>query len=228
MNLFIVVLAGLVHASLQLGISALLLLYHASAGKNIRKKTRELVLNYILGFALFTALAVASTCFFMSAMFSGELPAVALVILIGALVVLAFGIWVVYYRKSVGTELWIPRNFAQFINKRAEKTDDNVESFSLGMLMACAEMPFAVVLIITAADSILGLPQAVQILALAVYVLAVTSPSILAYVFIEKGRTIVDIQRWRVENKQFIKTISGVGFITLAIFLLAFKIMGGN
>jgi len=71
---------------------------------------------------------------------------------------MALAMWTIYYRRSTGTELWIPRSFARFINERAEKTSDEVEAFSLGMLMSAAEMPFGLILVLVAADSILGLP----------------------------------------------------------------------
>lgn len=225
LDLFIIALAGLVHATLQLGISALLLLYHASLGKNVKRKTRELARDFNLGISLFIALLLASTCFVVLVIFGGTLPKPVLVILIGVLATMAFGIWFLYYRKSAGTELWIPRSFAKFVTERADKTEDGVEAFSLGMLIACAEVPFAIVLVITAANSVLNLPQPVQLLAIAVYVLIATMPMWLAQLLINNGKTIVDIQRWRVKNKQFLKVISGVGFITLAIFLLAFKVM---
>lgn len=226
-DLFIVAFAGLIQATLQLGVSALLLLFHASLGKNIRKKTRELTFNFILGAGLFTALVVASTCFITLVIFDGALPISAVVILACALIILAFGIWFVYYRKGAGTELWVPRSFARFIVERAEKTDDNVEAFSLGMLMACAEAPFALVIIFAAANSILALPQGVQIIAILIYVAMSMLPMILMQLFVERGRTIVDIQKWRVKNKDFIRTMSGVGYFTLAVFLIAFKVFKG-
>lgn len=226
-DLFIVILAGLIHATLQLGISALLLLYHASLSGNVKRKTKELTMNFILGFALFTGLSLASVGFLILVMFSGKMPISAMVILTMALTAMAFFIWLVYYRrKSVGTELWIPRSFANFVTSRAEKTDDNVESFSLGMLIACAEVPFAATLLITAANSIISLPQGVQILALVVYVIMAALPMLIAQALINRGKTVVDVQKWRVENKQFLKTISGVGFLVLAIFLIAFKVLG--
>jgi len=224
-NLFIVILAGVVHAGLQLGVSALLLLYHANIGKKLKSSTKKLARSYLLGISLFTALAVASTCYFILVIFSGSMPEATLAILVGALLAFAIAIWFVYYQRGTGTELWIPRRFARFINERAEQTDEDVEAFSLGMTMACAEMPFAVILIITAADAILCLPQGMQILAIAVYVLTVITPMLLLNIFIEKGRTIVEIQKWRVRNKNFIKIMTGVGFVTLAIFLFAFKVL---
>ena len=225
-NLFIVILAGMVHAGLQLGVSALLLLYHANIGKKLKSSTKKLAKSYFYGVSLFIALAVASPCFFILVIFSGSMPPATLAILSGTLVAFALGIWFVYYQHgSVGTELWIPRRFAKFINERAEQTDEDVEAFSLGMTMACAELPFAGVLIITAADAILDLPQGMQILSIIVYVLAVITPMLLLNHFVNHGKTIVDIQKWRVKNKNFIKIMSGVGFVVLAVFLFAFKVL---
>lgn len=225
-NLFVVILAGVVHASLQLGVSALLLLYHANIGKKLKTSTKKLAWSYLTGISLFTGLAVASTCFFILVIFSGVMPEATLAILSGALVAFAVAIWFVYYQHGTsGTELWIPRKFAKFINERAEQTDEDVEAFSLGMTMACAEMPFAAILIVTAADAILNLPQGMQILAIAIYVLSVIAPMMILNWFVNHGRTIVNIQKWRVKNKNFIKIMSGVGFITLAVFLFAFKVL---
>ena len=155
------------------------------------------------------------------------MPAAGVVILVMALAVMAFFVWFVYYRrKSKGTELWIPRSFARFVSARAKKTDDNVESFSLGMLIACAEVPFAAMLMITAGNSIVNMPQGLQIISVLVYVIFAAAPMWLCQVAIHYGDTVVDIQKWRVRNKEFFKVMSGVGFITLAIFMLAFKVFG--
>ncbi len=224
-NLFVVILAGFVHATLQLGVSALLLLYHANLGRQIKTSCKRLARSYLIGVSLFTGLALASTCFFILVIFSGSMPEATLLILAGALVVFALAIWLIYYRRGTATELWIPRKFAKFINERAEQTDEDVEAFSLGMTMACGEMPFAAILIIAAGDAILNLPQGMQILSIAVYVLSVIAPMIILNLFVNQGKTIVDIQKWRVKNKNFIKVMSGVGYITLAIFLIAFKVM---
>lgn len=225
-DLFIVIFAGLIHATLQLGISALLLLYHASLGSNIKRKTKELTMNFILGFSLFTGLTVASICFFTLVIFGGIIPPSGVMILVMALAIMSFFAWFVYYRKSTGTELWIPRSFANFVAKRAQKTDDNVESFSLGMLIACAEIPFSIMLIIAAGNSIINMPQGLQIISVLVYVIFSAAPMWIAQTLINHGKTVVEVQKWRVKNKSFFKIISGVGFVTLAVFLLAFKIMG--
>ena len=224
-DLAIIVLAGLIHAMLQLGVGAMLTLYHAVLGSRVKKKARILGRNYMLGAGLFNMLTVATCCFVVLVVFSGVMPEPAVMIMCGVLIMLAAGVWFVYYRKSEGTELWVPRGFAKFISERAEETDDNVEAFSLGMTMAAGEMPFAIALIIVAANSILALPQSTQIMAIVLYVVMVEIPMIILQVAIRDGKTVVEIQKWRVRNKNFLKIMAGVCYVVLAIFIIMFKVI---
>ncbi len=224
-DLAIIVLAGLIHAMLQLGVGAMLTLYHAVLGGTIKKKARTLGRNYMLGAGLFNMLTVAACCFVVLVIFSGTMPDPAVIIICGVLMMLAMGIWFLYYRKGEGTELWVPRSFAKFIGERADETDDNVEAFSLGMTMAAGEMPFAIALIIVAVNSILTLPQSTQIMAILLYVAMAEIPMIILQVAIRNGKTVVEIQKWRVRNKNFLKIITGICYVVLAIFVIAFKVM---
>lgn len=225
-DLFIVLLTGFVHATLQLGIGALLLLYHASLGKHVKRKTRELVTNYIFGNAFLTALAVSAASFIIFVIFQGQMNPAILTIVVGILVALAISVWAFYYKWGKSTELWLPKSVANFINKRAELTESNTESFALGMLACFAEAPFTMILVIVAANSILALPTGLQILMVAIYTLLSVLPIIIMRVAVRKGQTIVDIQKWRLKNKNFLRVISGLGFFVLAIFVLAFKVIG--
>lgn len=226
--MFIVVLAGLVHATLQLGVGTQLLLYHASLGKHIKKKTRELATNYIFGNALLTGLATAAACFGISVVFEGKMNAAMLTIVVGILVALAISVWGFYYRWGKSTELWLPKSIARYINRRAKATESNTEAFGLGMLACFAETPFTLILIMVAANCILSLPQALQILALAIYVVLSVLPLVVLRIAVRKGNTVVDVQKWRLKNKNFIRIISGVGFAVLAVFILAFKVIGAK
>ena len=224
--MFIVILAGLIHATLQMGVGTLLLLYHASLGKHVKRRTRGLVTNYILGNGLLTALAVAGMCFGVFVICQGEMNPAMLTVVVGILVALAISIWAFYYRLGKSTELWLPKSISRFINQRARLTNSNTEAFSLGMLACFAEAPFTLILIVVTANSILGLPQALQLLALAIYALLSVLPLVLLRVAVRNGQTVVDIQKWRIKNKNFIRIVSGVGFAVLAAFLLVFKVLG--
>lgn len=221
-----VFLAAVIHATLQLELGALLLLYHASLGKHIRKKTRNLVDSYIAGVGMLVFLAVAATAFILSRVFGSELYAEEILIVVGMLVALAIAAWAFYYRRGKITELWLPRTVARFIDKRAKETNSNTEAFSLGVLTSLAEMPWTMVLFVVAANSIIVLPSMYQVLAVALYTIIAIIPPVVLRIAIRKGQTVVDIQRWRVKHKSFMRVITGVGFLVLGFFIFAFEVLG--
>ncbi len=222
----IILLAAIVHASLQLELGALLLLYHASLGKHIKKKTKDLVSNYIFGSAMLVILILSTIVFLIASVTITSLSTESLAVLAAVLLTLAVLIWLFYYRTKQSTELWLPKSIALYINKRAKLTESNIEAFSLGMLTAFSEMPFSFVLMILAADSIVLLPFELQFLSVLLYAFIAVLPLFILRFFIRRGSTVVDIQKWRVKNKNFFKALSGTLFLTLAIFLIAFKILG--
>ncbi len=220
-----VFLAALTHATLQIGLGALLLLYHASLGKHIRKKTRSIVSSYISGAGMLVFLLICSFAFMLDRYFEKALYAEELLIVVGMLIALAIAAWAIYYRRGKSTELWLPRTVARFISKRAKETNSNTEAFSLGVLTSLAEMPFTMVLILVAANSILDLAPMYQLLAVVLYTVVSILPLVIMRLMIRKGRTVVDIQRWRVKNKLFLRIITGVGFLILGMFVLAFEVV---
>ena len=223
----IVLLSGVVHATLQLGLGCLLLLYHASLGRHIRAKTRNLVGSFISGVGLMVFLTLAAACFLIAVIANDGLSTVSLVALISIMLVLAIIMWFFYYRRGRSTELWLPKIVARYIDGRAKVTESNTEAFSLGLLACFAEMPFTLVLIIVSANSILVLPQLWQGIAIVSYTVLAILPLIVLRYAIRSGQTVVDVQKWRVKNKTFLRTISGVGFVVLGLFILAFKVIGG-
>ena len=220
----VIILSAIIHTTLQLGLGAMLLLYHASLGKHIKKRTKQLASNYILGSFTFTILMLTAVCFAIMNIYGQSLDLLCMFVLISILLALAISIWFFYYRSSRSTELWLPKTIARYINNRAKVTESNVESFSLGLLTSFAELPFSLALFVASANSVVGLPQAYRIVAIICYGLIVSLPQVLLKIFIKRGRTVVDVQKWRLKNKNFFKIISGVGFATLAVFLLAFKV----
>lgn len=223
----VVLLAAIVHASLQCDLGALMLLYHASLGKHIKKKTKGLVSCYILGSAFLICLMLSTAVFLIATLTNSSLSIRSLAVLSGVLLMLALLIWLFYYRTRQSTELWLPKSVAKYINRRAKLTESNIEAFSLGMLTAFAEMPFSFVLLIVAGDAVVLLPFEWQFVSVLVYTLVAILPLLVLRFFIRRGSTVVDVQKWRVKNRNFFKMLSGMLFLTLAIFMIAFKVMGG-
>lgn len=220
-----VFLAAVIHATLQLSLGALLLLYHASLGKHVRKKTKNLVDSYITGIGTLVFLALGAVAFVLDRYFEKPLYVEELVIVVGMLVALAIAMWTFYYRRGKSTELWLPRSVARFIDKRAKTTNNNTEAFSLGVLTNLAETPWTIVLFVVAANSLLSLPPLYQILALALYTVISVVPLVVFRAMIRRGQTVVDIQRWRVKHKNFFRVLTGIGFATLAFFLFTFEVL---
>jgi hypothetical protein len=221
-----IILAGIAQASLQLGLGGLILLYHNSMGKHRRKKTRYLAKNYILGASAITFLMVCSLCFLIGNFFGGSLSIEWLVICIGIFAACAAIMWLFYYRGGKrSTELWLPKSFTRFIQKKARKTDDNIEAFSLGLLSNFAEMPFSLAIYFIVANSILNLSGQLQIVAAIGYTVITIVPLMVLKLRVKTGKSTVEAQKWRIQNKAFSKVISGSSFMLLAIFVLAFWVL---
>lgn len=220
-----VFLAAVIHATLQLELGTLLLLYHASLGKHVKKRTKNLVSSYIAGVGSLVFLGIAAVAFILDRYFEKPLWTEELIIVVAMLVALAIATWGFYYRRGRSTELWLPRSVARFIDKRAKETNSNTEAFSLGVLTSLAEMPFTLVLTVIAANSILALPTPYQLLAVVLYTVVAIIPPIIVRLAVRRGQTITDIQRWRVKHKNFLKIITGVGFLVLGFFLFGFEVL---
>lgn len=221
----VIVLAALAHATLQMNLGSLLLLYHESLGKHIKKRTKFLVSNYIFGVFFLVLTSLAATAYFVFLFFGANLSTICLVVLAVVLVALTLCIWLFYYRTGRSTELWLPKPVAKYIMKRAKQADSNIEAFALGLLASFAEAPFFIVLMLITADSLLKLSMPLQIVMLILYTVIALLPLVILRLAVRHGKTVVEIQKWRLNNKNFLKALSGTLFITLAIFLLAFRII---
>ena len=227
-SLGIVVLSGLVAASLQLPLGTLLLLYHASLGRHIRKKTKCLASSFISGATLMNFLLLGTAIFLIASLTDGGvLPDLAHIIIFGLLVALGVIAWFFYYRRKGSTELWLPRHLARYIDSRAKTTSDNSEAFSLGLLVPLSEILFTLPLLALSADAILRLDPLYQALGLVVFTIFSILPLLLLRLLIRKGRNVAEVQRWRLKNKSFFRFFTGAAFTVLAAFLFAFVILKG-
>ena len=168
---------------------------------------------------------LGAMAFILAGYFGKPLYAEELLIVVAMLVAIAIAVWAIYYRRGRSTELWLPRAVARFIHQRAKNTSSNTEAFSLGLLTSLAEMPFTLVLVVVAANSLLALPPIQQVLAVALYTVVAILPLVVTRLLIRRGSTVVDVQRGRAQNRTFLKVMTGVGFVVLAIFVVAFEVL---
>lgn len=224
-DILVICLAALVNASLQLELGTLLLLYHESLGKHIRKVTRKLTAFYIIGACFFTMLLMFGTILIILNVCNGQLDRTWLIFCSAIMAIIAVLTLFFYYKPGKNTMLWIPSPVARYLENRAKRTSAAPEGIALGMMTSLGELPFSIILIVIAANSIINLPQEFTILAVAVYALISVMPLIITKMLIKSGRTVVDIQRWRVKNKNFLKVFSVICYITLAAFVVVFKVL---
>jgi len=223
LNTAIIILAAILHATLQLGLGSLTLLYHESAGRNIAKKTKRLVSSFISGVGIMVILLLGASCFIVDRLLGNPLPQEIFYVLIGVLTALAIIMWFFYYRRGNSTELWLPKRFALFTNRRAQSTNNDTEAFSLGLFCTFAELPIAIAPLILATSSILNTNPDYQLLQVALYSLITVAPPLIFRLAIHTGRTAVDVQKWRLRNKTFLRLISAAAFLALAAFIVVFK-----
>lgn len=225
----IIILSGLVAASLQLPLGALLLLYHASIGKNVRKKTKVLASSFISGVTLMNFLLLGTAIFLISVLTpAGKLPEIGYSIVLCVLLMLGIIAWFFYYKRKGSTELWLPRHLARFIDSRAKATESDSEAFSLGLLVPLAEICFTLPLLVLCADAILNLSTPFQALGLVIFTVFSIIPLLALRFSIRKGHNVAEVQRWRIKNKTFFRIFTGAGFLVLAAFVLAFIILRGG
>jgi hypothetical protein len=207
----------------------MLLLYRHSFGSTkINHLARRLIGSFILGVFLITLLIVATLVYMFGNLFYGSPDTLPEALLVSEIVVgtaTALIIWFFYYRSGAGTMLWIPRSWARFLTKRATKTKTPAEAFSLGMTSLIGELPFILVLMVTASSAIIALPLEWQFLAIATYTALSIAPLIIANLVSRTEYSISHIQRWREHNKTFLKIIAGCGLITLSAYLVVFKLL---
>ena len=88
------------------------------------------------------------------------------------------------------------------------------------------ELPFSFALMATVASFSATLPLGYICLSLALFTIASILPLVLLRAFIRRGKSVIDIQRWRVKEKTFLKYFSGIALISLGLFVLAFFVLG--
>ena len=141
----------------------------------------------------------------------------------GILVASGISTWIFYYRRSEGaqngTELWVPRSMAKFLNERASKTIHSAEAFSLGIVSVLSEILFYFASLAISAILASRISLAHQFAILVIYVLISSLPIFSIACMISGGHPISEIQAWRNRNKRFMQFSAGLGMIILAFIV---------
>lgn len=217
----IVAFAALIHVSFQLSVSVLTLLRgHAIGAARSRARVVRLTASYIAGAAVMILLSLSAMSLVLVHVFGSEVPLLIWAMSCGLALGVGIAIWLFYYRKNrPGTELWIPRSFADHLLRRSKATHHSAEAFSLGMTSIVAEFLFFIPSTLLAALALLTLPGAWQLAGIALYTLVSLLGLLVVWAAIGSGRSIASIQKWREENKRFLQFAGGSALIVLAFFV---------
>lgn len=219
--LAIILLAGLVHASFQLGISVMTIMSgHAFGKKSAHRRVTALTSSYSFGSALMIMLLLSLAAFVVQNVLPHGTPALVWGIVSGMAIGTGIATWAFYfqYRKS-GTILWVPRQIASYLTGRAEATTLPVETFNLGMMVVLAEIVFSITPLLISAFVLATLPIPTQLIGLALYTIIASAPHFIITALIGGGRSTARIQRWRETNKRFVQFTAGSALIILGVYI---------
>ena len=229
-SLAIIVFAAIIHASFQLSISILTLLSGHSIGKKTaQRKIFRMSTSFVFGVSIITLLLISAVSYYLSLFIRHITSAEQLVAAIasGMMFGLGIAIWAFYYRRQPGTSLWVPRGFADYLNKRTKKTRNSIESFALGLTSVIAEIIFILAPILAAALAIITLPNPLlQIASVITYTLISILPLSIIIILVGSGHNISNLQRWRENHKRFLQFVSGGSLLILGAFIFVDRVIG--
>jgi hypothetical protein len=222
----ILTVTGLVHASFQLSVSMLTLLSSHTIGKK-RSQERLVLLthSFVVGAGFMTLLLLSLTALVLQTILRAAPLDLTWTILCGIMVGLAVAVLLFYYRKGRGTVLWIPRQMALYLTKRAKATSHSAEAFALGLTSVVGELIFVIVPVIVAALTLLQFDSSLQLMGIAYYTIISLSSLFIVHVLIGSGHSISVLQRWREQNKGFLQLAAGSALLILGFYIYVDQVM---
>lgn len=217
---------------LQLVPGVFAIFYHSALGRYSKSKASILSLFFILGTEITSAVLFISAFYISYVLFINDLNPrnnVLTWIFISILLILAFLSYFFYFRKphSKDTEIFIPRDYARKLIKKASSISNPSDAFALGAFVNVYELVFTFPLYIITATEIMYMHTeyfADDLMTL-IYILASVIPLFQIYYSFRFGRNLADIQKSRVKNKSFHRFIISFSYLTIAILTFCFRIV---
>lgn len=225
-SLAIVILAAAIHASFQLSVSVLTLMSgHAIGAKRSHAKLLRLTSSFLFGAGVMTMLLLTFTAFMTSSLLGGKVSLLAWTVCCGLLVGLGISVWLFYYRRTVGTTLWLPRNMAAFLAERSKHTKNPGEAFGLGLSSVMAESLFLLGPVLVSALALIHLSPQQQLIGIGLYTVISLFSLLVVGGLIGSGHTLGGIQKWRESNKHFLQFAAGTGLMVLGFYIYVEQVM---
>jgi cytochrome c biogenesis protein CcdA len=224
--LAIIFFAALLHASFQLGVSLLTMLSsHGLGGRRSHNNLLKLDIAYIAGVGFLTTMIFAALAYISLIIATPREPVIWWIILASLNVAIGLAVTMFYYRKGKGTELWLPRRFAEYLSTRTKKTTHSAEAFGLGMASVASESMFIIGPLCVAALYSVRYEPIYQLTGLVLYVIVALMPLLVITVMVGAGHKISTLQRWRERNKRFLQYTAGSGLIILGLYIFIAEVI---
>jgi len=229
-SLAIISLAALIHASFQLSVSVLTLLSgHSLGAKHSQARLFRLTTSFVFGAGLMTVLLLSFISFILTNTFGNIVPLGIWAAGCGLLIGVAVSVWLFYYRhEKKGTTLWIPRNMAEYLNRRTKPTKLSAEAFGLGLFSVIGEILFIIAPLAVTALVLTQLPPIWQLLGICIYTVISLLSLLIVWALISNGHNLGKIQKWRESNKYFLQFSAGLGLVVLGFFVYVVEILGNS
>lgn len=219
----IILVLALLQALLQLVPGIFTIFYHSSLGRRSPTKTDNLSLFFILGTETFTVAiwlilyAAISGIFYHNADFNDGI-----LVWLVASVFLALGLasLLFYYRKGPSTALYIPRNTAAQLTKRAESIKTRSDAFVLGFLSSGIELLFSLPIYLVAIVETMKIHSIPRVFIIIPYVIVSISPLFGIRALYRSGHNLATVERLRTKAKPIVRFLLCTCFIVVAILLI--------
>ena len=214
LSVIIVVLVMLVFGLMQLTPSVFSIFCHAMLSKKSMKKADDLMICFVLGAEFFVA---AIWLLIYLVFFAFGVNAILWWVLAGAMMVAGLMFWLFYFRKSKGTELFVPKKWSKNLVRMAEKTRGRMDAFWLGFFTAVPELVFTLPLFAVSAlavQSAATLPRASLMI---IFVIVAVAPLLTVYAMFRAGNNLADVMRLRMYFKPMVRITVPILFLVLAI-----------
>ena len=221
--MIIFLLLALIQGFLQLSPGVFAIFYHQISGKKSRKAADDLSLFYILGIEFFTALIFLLVYVAIYIIFSKQAQIalnIILWILAGILFLESIGVFVFYYRRGQGTQLFINRRIAKSLTTHAASAKTRLDAFALGFITSSLETIFTLPLFIILATGTMQLIDFPRYPIVISYIIVTILPIFVVRGLYRYGHNLANIEHFRTRNKAFFRVAISLCYIALAIILI--------
>jgi len=222
-SLGIIFLAMLIQVFLQLSPSIFTIFYHYASGKKSRRVADDFTIFYMIGLEIFAAIIfmLVYAAFFNLFISENNISTTIFPwIMAGIMIALSIVSFFFYFKKSRDTKLFLSRKVASKLLATSKGIKNRSDAFMLGLAAGTFELIFTLPLYIIVTVAVMEIDSFPRQILGFLYCLITTLPTIIYFVAFHSGYNLADIERSRIKNKTFFRTIIALCYLALAFLIM--------